>query len=841
MRSAMSGPSGRLAAILGRGHIDERRLDEIAAAQVRSPHPQKADLGIGVTPPEATTAEQAHLRECRHCRSLLVGFARTAGVLGGAWSDRPLDRGFAIPERTARVRLARSDRFGRSAGGGVSGRRAVPAAMAVILVAVVATTGFVALRGSGPQSSSSPASSMAGVTASSSSPASSMAGATAQGTPQVTGLIARLPLGQGSTFSWAPDGRHVLVSGESGSIVYDRFGNQTSAYGQFEGWLDATHLISGNGHVAGIDEAYTGGPTSNSWVVANGHGSAAVIVAVPGCVGDPLIDWYKSGGYVKSGEKATPYGWSPDGKLVLLGHLDCTDGGMDAELHGWKGHVDVVDFASSRVLATAPNVRGEMAFNPSSTRLAAQSDQDLEILDIATGRVKTVSGARLLGWADDDRLYCLTSGGSMALVGATAAIPDFGGIIVDWSVPSSAGPTVDVDSTGRAIRIAGENGKVLLDLSSANLVVDANQATGQVISALQQRWWSPDGRMLAVPSSDGTSLALFSVTDLPGDVASALPTPIGSPKAIAEVDRSALPGPVRELVPDAKRNSFWFLGGDTGKPIDLYRYDVATAKLSVTAIDGTVDNENDPRDCLAIAPDGKLWIGAGLDLIVYDPDSGGRTTLTMPASGPDVQVDPKVSQRDPWIAGIAFDGSGNALVARNWVRSLAQVDGSLKVTGRIDISDGFPMTGGLAVAGGRIFVLADPAGGTGFGTGATGKGQLVSTKFQALGLAAVGDRVLAAGTPPGWIDANGWSPMIEPVMASADLVAAGPARVAALYSNATGEAQWRDADGRVSLQGVFREATPPHLSAIAFDAQGRLWAVEANGQSYSLVRLDVGS
>ena len=59
---------------------------------------------------------------------------------------------------------------------------------------------------------------------------------------------------------------------------------------------------------------------------------------------------------------------------------------MDAELHGWKGHVDVVDFASSRVLATAPNVRGEMAFNPSSTRLAAQSDQDLEILDIATGK-----------------------------------------------------------------------------------------------------------------------------------------------------------------------------------------------------------------------------------------------------------------------------------------------------------------------------------------------------------------------------------------------------------------------------------------------------------------------
>jgi len=81
--------------------------------------------------------------------------------------------------------------------------------------------------------------------------------------------------------------------------------------------------------------------------------------------------------------------------------------------------------------------------------------------------------------------------------------------------------------------------------------------------------------MLVLESSDGTSLDLFSVTDLPGSIAGALPTPISSPQAIAELDRAALPGPVRELVPDAKRDAFWFLGGDSGKPIDLYRYDVA--------------------------------------------------------------------------------------------------------------------------------------------------------------------------------------------------------------------------------------------------------------------------
>ena len=358
---------------------------------------------------------------------------------------------------------------------------------------------------------------------------------------------------------------------------------------------------------------------------------------------------------------------------------------------------------------------------------------------------------------------------------------------------------------------------------------------------LEQQWWSPDGRMLAIDSFDGTSLALFSVTDLPGSIGSALPTPIGSPQTIVELDRMASPWPVGHFLSDPKRNAFWFIGGDAGKTMDLYRYDVATAKLSITAIEGTVYNESDPRDSLAIAPDGRLWIGAGLDLIVYAPDTADQTSLTLPASGPDVQSDPALGQPDPWITGIAFDAAGNVLIARNWVRSLAQVDTSLHVTGRVDVSDGFPMTGGLVVAGGGAYVLADPASGLCFGVDATGTGKLSNTKFQASGLAAVGDRVLAAGTPPGWIDANGGAAMIEPVMASADLVAAGPDGTSVLYSQATGEMQWRDKDGKVSAQGVFRAGTAPQIAALGFDGQGRQWAVESLGGAYSLVRLSLGA
>jgi hypothetical protein len=62
-----------------------------------------------------------------------------------------------------------------------------------------------------------------------------------------------------------------------------------------------------------------------------------------------------------------------------------------------------------------------------------------------------------------------------------------------------------------------------------------------------------------------------------------------------------------------------------------------------------------------------------------------------------------------------------------------------------------------------------------------------------------------------------------------------------LYSSATGEIQWRDKDGKVSAQGVFKVGTAPQIVALGFDGQGRLWAVELAGAMYSLVRLSLGS
>ena len=381
------------------------------------------------------------------------------------------------------VTSASADRHGR--------RWLAPIGAVAILIALVAGAGLLQLRGG----------EHAGTGA-----------ATLPPTPAGTAFVARLPIGEYGKFSWSPDGAYLLLSDDPGSRVYDRFGKLVSKSGAPEGWLDSGHLIGSDGTVVDVSTTRAVGPTPNNWVVAGGHGSAAIIVAMPACAGDPWIDWYKNGQYVKADERTTPYGWSADGKLVLLGHLDCSV--QEAEMKGWQGHVDIVDFAMRKVLATAPGVRGEMAFNPSGTRLAAESDQNLEIVDIATGQVKTVPDARLLGWSSDDHLAYLTASGTIADAGATANIPPAAGVVAEWSIPSTIGVRLDCDNAGKLLRIADANGKELLDLSSEALgrirdIGSADASSQPRLSALWQNPWSPDGRMLAFRST--SAIELYSV------------------------------------------------------------------------------------------------------------------------------------------------------------------------------------------------------------------------------------------------------------------------------------------------------------------------------------------
>jgi WD40 repeat protein len=378
-----------------------------------------------------------------------------------------------------------------------------------VIGSVVVCAGFLGLSGGGKPA----AGRLSGLSATSSASAT-------LATPPGTGIVARLPSDSTAAFSWSPDGKYLLVTSglQYTSRVYDRFGKLVSQFGSIEGWLDASHLIDGSGYVSDVATSHTGGPTANSRVVASGHGAAAIIVAVPGCTGDPIIDWYRDGKYVKTGEKATPYGWSPDGKLALLGHFQCE--GMDAELHGWKGPVDVVDFATGKVLGTAPGVRGEMAFSPDGSELAAQSDTNMEIVDLAGGTVETVPGARFLGWLDTGSLHAATSSG-VELVDLDAGValrPTTGN---EWQAESPTGLHLRADTTGTARQIVAADGSTLLDLSSAGLIAEQYPATTDHVSSwLQPGWWSPDGGMIALKSADGQSLVMLSVDpSKPGSLA----------------------------------------------------------------------------------------------------------------------------------------------------------------------------------------------------------------------------------------------------------------------------------------------------------------------------------
>ena len=380
---------------------------------------------------------------------------------------------------------------------------------AAVIGSVVVCAGFLGLAGSGK-----PATGALATATATSAPSAIPA------TPAGTGIVARLASDSSAAFSWSPDGKYLLVTSglQYTSSVYDRFGKLVSHFGSIEGWLDATHLVDGSGYVSDVTASHSGGPTANSRVVASGHGAAAIVVAVPACTGDPIIDWYRDGKYVKTGEKATPYGWSPDGTLALLGHFQCES--QDAELHGWKGPVDVVDFATGKIVGTAPGVRGEMAFSPDGAELAAQSDADLNVVDLAGGTVETVPGARFLGWLDTESLYAATASGVefVDLDVGVAVRPSPGN---EWQAESPIGLHLRADTTGAARQIVAADGSTLLDLSSAGLIAETYPSTTDHVSSwLQPGWWSPDGRMLVLKSADGQSLALLSVDPTkPGSLA----------------------------------------------------------------------------------------------------------------------------------------------------------------------------------------------------------------------------------------------------------------------------------------------------------------------------------
>jgi hypothetical protein len=416
------------------------------------------------------SAAQARLviRRVRGLWPLPAGPVRLAGVDIGRWIGERRD-GLLAWARDPRLR-----RFLNSSG---------PLAVAAVAIGAVVLAGDAAAGGASAAPTGPP-------------------------TPPGTGIVARLPIGPGASFSWSPDGLHLLVSDESGSRVYDRFGKVVSEFPPVEGWLDAAHLIGGDGEVADVSHSQPGTSPAGSSVVANGKGSAAIVGARPAC-GDPLVEWYRDGRLESAQERVTPLGWSPDGEDILLGHQSCdpaaptpTPAGQD-----WSGTVQVVGFASGSVLVTLGDVRGMLAFSPSGEAVAAQTGTGIEFADVDGGRPLSVPGVSLLGWLDDETMFGEV-GGQIRLVETDP--PDIGaGSYQEWKAGAPLGLAISADPAGGALRVVGADGSVLLDVSPADLVLEPRPAAGEPVVSLQP--WSPDGRMLALESRDGTTLALISV------------------------------------------------------------------------------------------------------------------------------------------------------------------------------------------------------------------------------------------------------------------------------------------------------------------------------------------
>ncbi len=131
---------------------------------------------------------------------------------------------------------------------------------------------------------------------------------------------------------------------------------------------------------------------------------------------------------------------------------------------------------------------------------------------------QTIPGIRFLGWLDQESLFA-ASGSQIQFIDLDpidVSTATYG----EWKTSSPSGLELAGDLSGAARAILATNGSQLLDLSSAGLAAERYPAAGESETYLQPNWWSPDGGMLALESSDGASISLISVDPShPGSVA----------------------------------------------------------------------------------------------------------------------------------------------------------------------------------------------------------------------------------------------------------------------------------------------------------------------------------
>jgi hypothetical protein len=433
------------------GHVSSDRLGEAA---------QHASLN------SLRHSERLHVEGCDRCKQLYAGYRLTDRLLTAGWSQ------VALPASVLAQAPIRDGLRGQLDGLklGLSPRSLVPAAAAVILVAVVALgvllPQFMPLQNPAASSSESatalPTPSLGSSASPGSNPsASAIASLAAQpsggtgpgkttgdgpgktpgkpvGTPapKVPSSLANLP---GWPVSWAPDGAQLLAAhysagpGHTQIQILDSSGRVVGSFtadsatwvdsktiaiateGKGPGGSTTVSLVGLNGHVTATLSGKAGpGGAGELGDILLGSGTGMLAIASQGGPGpwqSTFVIW--DGHKIGSSHSGMPIAFSRDGKKLAILHGSAGPGGS---LSGWLEIVSapslhtVASYAHTTLKVAAPAAGlghgPDVAFSPDGNWLFAAGT----LVDLSRGSSVHVGDG---GWLPDGTL--LTSNGGVVL------------------------------------------------------------------------------------------------------------------------------------------------------------------------------------------------------------------------------------------------------------------------------------------------------------------------------------------------------------------------------------------------------------------------------------------
>jgi hypothetical protein len=519
-----------------RGHVASDHLGEAA---------QHASLdGLSV-------AERSHVESCEQCRRLYAGYRLTDRLLSSTWRQTSLPAS-VLEKRPIRVGLAG---FLDVATASAGRRWLVPAALTACLAALV---GFGVLLpqllpAPGPAAGSHSASPVASQLATSSGPATSgrpgktPAGTQGPGQSPGTGPGGS-PAGPGTTrgpsvtptpsgvqlvalagwpVAWAPDGRHLLVTRNSGWTnshqiqVLDSGGGLVSSFtAQSATWVDSRTIAaatSGGGK----------GPHGSDTVVALLDLGGRVIATIPGGVADgagssgalllgsgngdlaiagegawgPSASTYKlwDGHKLSASHAGVPIAFSRDGKKLAVLH---PSGSGSSSALGWLEIVSVPGLSTTRSLTHTtvrvafgggPGYAPDVAFSPNGGSLLIGGT----LVDLSRGSAAQVGEG---GWLPDGTLVTASGGQVLRWQGGHSTVDTRFG----------AGGSVETSRHGDVIEYFGDGRPALLLTADGTL----RQIDLPGVSSIDALSLAPDGGAMALDGRAGNGSRVIAVAQL---------------------------------------------------------------------------------------------------------------------------------------------------------------------------------------------------------------------------------------------------------------------------------------------------------------------------------------